>query len=513
MRSKKDLMRKKQVWTDKTNKIPADTLDAWLSELIDEYYIVAEAMRLGCHLKPEVVKKVENVARTIITQNNGLVYNHAIINKIDIDNKDLEKAYELSKIYISVDIIKFKNKHNFDAYHKKQGCIISEYEFKKYKDMANQSDNIHFEHLEGTWPFYNYLEVNDVIFKTSPDKILTPLITSHGVYIVHVRSKKTQRIKSFEQYKPELEKVIYQYEKIVLQHNFYHEILEKAALEIAQDNLSLILSEFDRNNNKYTKGDNDDRFLFSYIFNKKRVFKTIKDYKNSWNNVIIRGSILTTEQLIRSIEDYIKEEYSMEYAQTHGLLKTKKYLSDKQNYLNKMTFLYYKNKIIDNRILISKTEIEDYFKSHNFEDGEFVEFHEYIFDSIIYASIFINSYQSCDLVNSKKSLNEIDGLCSYNCHQKILYNSQKYSCQIIEELFSINNNEILGPIEINKKYYVFVKKSEEGKRMKTLKEMDNKIYKIILIEKRKELLQNALTKAKNIFDIHDIVNISEICIN
>lgn len=478
------------------NKVSSDDLKNFNNQIIDEAYILADAYNKRYDTLSEINKIVYYEKLFLIGKEGGYVWKKFEEPKLVFTNNELKEAYKKRN---NVFYLEYLFSQNYDVLKKtlKSDTIIkNELSFHEKVEKYKSYPIIKYINAPYRWPFDEMFDVKDIIYGLKSGEVSKPLITSEGVYIIHIIQIENMKQQKFKDEKENIRSILRKAKALKIILNKQNEIRNKASYQINDSIADELLKNIEPDLNRMPENKSFmDKIIMKYYLNKQLENVTSREVLEFFKYLPYKYYLIDNKNhLHECLKDYVICKYMYKEADSLGILDDKQYKLNIKDYLNKtINQKYIQNELLSN-IIISQQEINDYYKKN---------MNKFMIGKIAYVTILTfknkqiaeqNWKLVCEQIYSFniKNLSDtsiIKGLISYQPNIIIEKDNKEYPEAIIKNIFELPENIVSIPMECKDKCIVYYKTKEKGKRIKSLDEAADEI-KLQLKEQKVMKMRN-----------------------
>jgi hypothetical protein len=471
--------------------------EQWLVSFLDKVYFLADAFEKRYDTIPEISKVVNYAAQEMMGCVDGYLWNKEVAPTIEIKNAELKEAYKKRDKVFYIEYVKFDTKEEYTYTLNNDTSIKDVAKFNKTISIIKNQKKQIYNNQGFLYPFDDLSLFKESIYDMHDDQVNT-FYTPSGIYVLRVIKIEPIKQPPFRKEKDNIKEVLTKIKKIEIAQKKQVEIFKQANIEINQKILPAIL---EKNNARDSILSKLNPTLMTYFLSGEKVTFKINDFYDYYENAPFINTEIRKETLINTLKNYVLEKYLFIEAEKLGVTKDKKYLFDKNNYLNRSIRMYYENEEFRKHVNLTNDDLENYYMQHKTDYSE---------SKTSYITVFTfkdinNAYNNWDFIKYKiaqndfKSLSDtsiIKGLLSYAPNIKIDRRNVDFPSQIISAVLSNNVNIVLTPMEFNGKGLIIYKTKEEGKTVKPFEDVRAAINEQLYTEKIEQLKNARLKEVK-----------------
>ena len=484
---------------------PQTNYKSWLSDFIDNTYILTDAYEKKFDTIQILQKKLNYAALKMMGQVNGYLWNKVEEPKLKISKDELQTAYEKrNKVYF-IEYIRFSSKNEMDSIIKNNADIENEINFNLLVTEIKQKKIAEYNSNQYLWPFDNLNLLKNQIYNLKQGQIKTEK-TSEGIYIIHLLKKENITQPPFDKEIENIEPILKQIKTIQIAENKQNEIFEKTKIKINNQIENKLLNETNKQNisNDNIKFMNEP--LMEYYLNNEKIIFTVNDYYDYRINDQFLGIINNKQSLTNALQDYVIEKYLFLEAEKLRITQQKNYLLDRKNYLNTLLKMHYENEEFYKPIKVTDSELIKYYTQNSAQ---------YVESKISYVSVFIfknlsTASESWGYIKSKiakgdfrgfTDTTKLKGLISYKPNIKIDRSNTDYPTEIINSFLNRPEKTVTEPLVYGDKSIIFYKVKEDGKSIEPFYIIKEYLKEQVMMNKYQQNRQIRLNELKDKYKI------------
>jgi|GEM_PF-2692462 len=471
---------------------PKDTIMVWQNEFITNAVLLAEAHTYGYQNDPEIERKVERVARTILFQNEGILYERCVAQKVRVTPEIRKQAMDRMNTNFELEYLRFIS--HWDMVETLGGdTVFSESgAFQAAVERCQSHPDIVHNQTPWNWLSMAFIDHREDIYKMEAGETSSPLHSTDGILIIHVHSKTTENknapaIRDIEQY---LDNIVKRVEEQKLAGELDEQIFKKAKINIKEDVADKFwetigsekISEFDSTRfAKYA-----EKVIMSYENDSTIINVTIGDFINYYNSLVMRDVLSTKAVFYYYLREIGWEAHALKWADGLGLRQEKDFVIKRKLYKNRLVVdAFLRAKVGE----ISEDEIKVRYDRdiQRFNVGEYAKVSLLYFSSMVHAikgAQFLETNRSAKLDSAALKQADLSGLVHAELGVELHYKSEKFNQEIMKQIFEQRDNSVGPPYALNEsKFLVFRKEGRRGTRIKPYSDVSKWLREIVFYEK------------------------------
>lgn len=486
-------------------------IEQWIDDFINSVYFLQDAYVKG-YFNSEIDQRTEGMAYTVVSQPDGLLVQE-LLKKIHIKNKEIRLAKKRCSRKIHVEYLKFLNP-DYDSVLNFIGAnqLTDSNSFRETaKKCLGHKDIIHDE-IVLTWPFQKLWEYQEYLYNLKKGDVTPVLSFYNGYHVICIKdilislpelpSGELKKKLANELKKQKEEKIKLDFQKDILQDTkiSYNSITIESMKNVLSHNQGF---EIDKRRFK------DFLSLNVMTFNagNKKIEVTMEDFIDFNNHLPIRDEIKTPAHLVYCLQSMALKKHIYKKACDMGITSKKRFLSDKENYREKLVSYTYE---MDEFMKGTKATNEEIIERYNRQDKK-----RFIQASNATVSIFV--FENYDEAMAAKynidakgidsiKNSDLHGIRDFYLHKKLEYESCNYPQPVKTAMFNLAINQVSDPIPFEDMYFVAIKESEYGSRVKRVNEVWGTMMKEIAEEKYLTNKAQRLTELKEKYSLDNMID-------
>jgi len=504
----KNLKTFKQTFLQKNGHEPqAADIQSWENDFINRAYFLADAYDKGYDKDRHIDSMVESVGHFIIAQNNGLLEKKMEGNGIQPNSPEVRVALERSKKKMVIEYIRFKDEQTaLKALHNKLPANGPE-----FKQALAKTDLVYNPYGQDTlvWPFEKFWGREEYLFNLKNDEV-TPLVKfADGCCIFHVTNIDYALVPPINESMMLYKLQILQKQKIRQLNNT--ETIEKAHIQIdnnTADKLAPMLKNY-----IYGAGHTFVKSGFNKLLPQKLLTYnrpdghpeviTIGAFLDYYNSLLLKQDINNTDDLNTYLTSMVSSDYAFAKAVKMGITRQPKFMLDQQNYKNKLVYAKYEAGQLDSKDPVSDNEI---LAVYNMLKPHFIE----ATDAVVSVYYFHNRLDALQaMARLRRNIIEasgFSGLDAVKLHLNLNYTSSILPDTLKKIAFSLKNNMISNPVNVQGNFAIVKKESESGSRVKNLTEVRDVVIKAVGNERLAKNKQMKISQLKEQYKLKNNID-------
>jgi hypothetical protein len=202
-----------------------DEIKRLISNFIDDYYFLAEAVHQGFENHADVKEKVSSYSHFFMTQLNGPLYKTIIEDSIFILEKDIFEARKKRTKAIDISILEFVDSETYKIFLRKNTNIAAREDL--FDPLRTRTEEkVKLFNLKLIWPYLLFSRTdNDNIFDAQVNDILGPLFSDGKYYLVLIKQISDYHDSSSEEVQLEmLNNILKIFKRKELEQKHYNQI-------------------------------------------------------------------------------------------------------------------------------------------------------------------------------------------------------------------------------------------------------------------------------------------------
>lgn len=507
--TKYEFEKNKKQFEQSNTQIGSKALKTWLNGFIERAYILADAYKKRYDTIQSLNKTLNYASADQIAKVNGYVWAKVEEPKLQVSESELKEAYEKRDQLYHIEYLYFPNIELLDSVLKNDKAVKNPAQFNHLIQASKENTTIKYNNDSFLWPFDFFEPVKEKIYSLNEGDVVGPLNLPDGYYILHLVKKEKKMQQTFDKEKDPIVWQIRDARTLQIAEAKQKEIFSKTNIVINEDEVNKLsgqLKKLQINQIRENSGSIDKKMqnevLMTYSINKSQKCYAVRDFMDYIRYApVLAGDYYQKEAIMECLHDQIIAQYIFLVADSLGILKEKKYLLDRKNFMNNLLETYYDDKEFFKQITITDKEISDYYENNKtsytigkvsivsfltFKDKDAAIENRSRVEQIVYSGQFYNL----------KDTSTLKGLITYQPNLKIEFTNKEYSPEIINQIFSLQENQVSMPIEQNKNYILFFVTKRDGQRIKELNEVKEQLKMELTGKKIDGLKSKRVTELK-----------------
>ena len=434
--------------------------------------LLAEAYTAGFQNDKDIDETVETVAKQMLIQNRGILYEKCIKERVNISQDVMEKAMKRGNTKFELEYLLFVTNKDMKQVIGYQTVLTDPEEFQKAVKICEKHPDISHNTISWDWFSTQFIDLREDIYSLEQNDVSHPLYGIDGLVIFRVNKKTKNKINNSDNqinYKAltfieearlsaAFDKRLHQSAKI----NINDKIAEKVWKLIPPQEIPTLDSLLFE--------DLKNETIMSYKINSSNIDISVGKFIKYYNDRMIKRLISSKSLLYYYLRDMAWEAHAMKYAHELGLDQEKKFVIEKRLYKNKLVIHALIEERMKNDLNIAEDELRKYYEMNKERFNKGV----YSTISILYFSTLKDAITGRKFLqkNSLKKLDKItldnaglNGLKKAELNKKIHHKSNQFPEKTIDRIFSAGNNTILPLSKLNdSEYIVIIKEDRTGNR-------------------------------------------------
>ena len=373
-----------------------EEIKVWKNEFIDRTYLLAELYDKGYNKRTDVEDAVNSMANIILTQDQGLVYNKIIGEKIIVTDDEIKDVYERGNKQFKIECLTFPDKNTPDSIWETQYQNIKEKDFDSLVVLSKIEKSIIHNFQDVVWPYIFVGSLRKQIINSDiGDIIYVSDEPEKNISIYRVKKIKNIELKPYNEVKENIRIFLTKAKEIDLQKEFNSKILRYAHVKINDTICNRFVKLFRIDPFKIT--DTTSKFhriyeqfnpiyydtLAWYNMKGKNQPLLVNGFLDNYTRRIIMPIFTNKSHLVKFITEFVKEEYLLALADSLDLKSEKKFILDRINYKNKTMLRLYETRELSKQANVENKEIvKEYEKNKtDFKTAETANVFVYTFKS------------------------------------------------------------------------------------------------------------------------------------
>jgi hypothetical protein len=283
-------------------------------------------------------------------------------------------------------------------------------------------------------------------------------------------------------------------------------IFQKTHIAIDENAVDKLSGNLLANNSQF----NDESLklvLMRFFINDSAIIYTGRDY---WDYVhyfpYVNSGYAQKEVIDDNLKDHVIRQYLYCVADSIGILKDIKFCLDKRIFVNKQLRYYYDITEFQKYISVTDKELSDYYeqnkatyKSHKVSVLSILTFRNE-------EAAITNRNAVSDIISRGRyfALNDtslLKGLLSYQPNLRIENNSRSFPPELINNIFSLPENQLSTPFNYNNNYLLFFVTKREGAAIHEFSEVKDQIKTKLINDKFNKLRNQRVLDLKKKYTI------------
>jgi len=467
----------------------------WLNNYIYNLYFLADAYAQKYDTISFINKKVDYASITMLGQFKGYLWNKVEEPKLVFPKKEIKQIYKKQNKLFDLEYFLFPDKILFSSILNNDTVIRTEADFKNLINKC-QTNLVKYINLKLLYPFFELEPAKERIYALKQGDILTIHLKNGKILVAHLKNVQDINQKKFKEDEENIYSNLKYFKENQIVEEKQYSIFSKANIEINELVAEKILNFF---NNNLTLEDSQTFLadtVLRYVFNNQPNMLLVKDFFDYYHNNPFMFIIEDLQSLNKVLREIVEEKYLYEESVKLGIIKERKFILDKRDYMNRLIMnAYFQNNF--DTVKVSEEQMFSYFNVNKQSLSQC---------KVCYVSAFIfkdknSAFFNLNLINKIISQNGIKnpsdtsmiGLICYRPNDKIDKKNLNYPATILSTLYSSKINTSIGPFEVNDQVIIFIKTKEEGQEVPNYEPVKERIEKI-LMAKRIEMLKEAKLK-------------------
>lgn len=476
-------------------------LKKWIDEYIDETYILADSYEKRYDTVESLNKTLNYEFNDKVAEVDGYVWNKVERPKFDITRAELKETYKMRNKAFIVSILYFPNIEVLNrCLHNKK--VSTTAEFEQLKELTKNDKGVQYINQSILWPFNPLSMYKNIIQSLNAGDVIGPLESLKGYYILTLNKIEEINQQAFNKEKQALNWEIVLDRKNQIIYEKQKQIFKETEISINENNVNNLSNILQKVKIDSVPNDCKDKLLMTFKLNGVNNIFNVGDFEDYLTHKAMIPDNYNQQEIIKEyLKNYAISKYLHCVADTLGILRDKWVLLDKRYFQNNLIKSYYLNHEILNKISVSDNEISDYYSKNkeSFADSKvmtvsFLEFKD--LDCARYNIPIISQILNRGTFFNLNDTSIIKGMISYKPNQMIENTCKDYPQEIIDNLFSISENQLSMPFKFKDNYIVFFITKREGARIREMREVKNQISSILGNKKFIELKNKRISALK-----------------
>lgn len=480
----------------------------WKNDFIDKVYILADAYDKGYNNNAHIDSIVENAARFMVAQPNGLL-EQATSAEYQVNEDEVKTAIAKSKKVIYIEYLKFKDKSS--ALKSLQGANPhTTAEFKKLIDNADLLEVTYKKEIL-TWPFNGYWGKEDEIYAMKKGDVLPLLDLYDGYYLIH--AERTSELHGPAITTDVMKVKLEQAQKKKTTDLFNHKVFDKAQPVLN----SKAITAFSNKLSNYRYGPNhtflqkDFRDILSEVMltyispSGRATIVTVNNFMDYYNMLFLKGNITNVKDVYATLNNIYFSDYAYDEGVKKGVTKQPKFILDRNNYKNNVIYTIYAEKELSSKDMITQNEIISRYSIMKPTQAQKVVASVYYFNN--------RNEAMRKKFNILSDTMTFKGLIKADKNLMLTYKSKMLPDTLKRVIFDLNiKSNPARMIELNNQYIVLIKEKEIGTRTRSLAEVKDLVIAEVrnsrLLKNKEKKLAELKIKYKPKIDLTDRFNLA-----
>lgn len=475
--------------------LTGEVIESFKKEFVREKLLLIEAYRKNYDENSELKAMVNRVARKIISQPGGLVYNSFILNRIQITDKMIEEIRSNLDRVIELEYIQFITCDDMKEYLNGRDSIDSISDFDFVVESSSKDKDVSHEKLQWNRTSIKFAGLRNLILSLGENNISRP-IHNYGGVTVFKTGKITRRTgkNNFGNIDISNNETVRKNEEEYLAYKFDMKIFEESDMKINIKNAKKFWSLLNTNKDSFLEEKNYidllDADLMEYTIDSKRKKVTVKDYISFYNDLAMRSHLNEKRKFYYYLRDMAWEEHILKIAKDSGITREPVFLKEKSDYKNSILPTFY---IRDRVKEIAEVQLREYYDDHRekYNLGTHVMADLYYYSNYRDAGVALRHLRK----NEQLKFNNSPGRTGTG--QKVIFwEDTDWPEGLIKEIFDSKYRISKRPYKVNEgKFVIYIRKSRSGKRYLPFPEVKELIHNHLYnreFERMKSLLADSL---------------------
>ena len=343
--------------------------------MIDNLLFMAEAEDTRLDQEPEFITSMNDIQKGIITQSNGVLFNHIIPSQFPASDEEINDFYNGLNVEIKIANITVNSKKRAELIYKE---LINGGDFSKLS--ATYSHDLKTVQNDGIMDIYFTKgmfdpKLDEVAFTLKIDEIAKPFATQYGYQIIKLIDKKEKELPEFEKARDNIIKEIKTKKLLTYIDNYNKSLVNKYKLGIKSELIQKILDNSIMEKGKWkidlsNFSDNEQVSQFvTYNGGQMNFGDFCKAYNDGWKYFPLND----TEDIVSIVENIVQKDIMYLEALNLGLDQDEKLVKTMEKYRNDRLKRFAMQKMIYDKVLVTEEMVKNEFMKSNkkFDQNKF----------------------------------------------------------------------------------------------------------------------------------------------
>ncbi len=489
-------------------RLKSEDYQQWLKEYIDENYLLTDAYAKEYDTLSDIIKTVDYASASMIGQVDGYLWQKEEKPKLVFSNRQLRKTYRKRKNTYVLEYVNFPDRETMVEYMGQDTMIASVKEFSRLVKICKTDPSIRSNQADFLYPFYELWPFKDMLYDLKPGNITGPLCSGDKIWIVHIVDIKPSEKVSFKKVVAQLRSSMELAKTLQIVDNKQKKVFGEAKMVINKEILDDVFPLVDKKPKQQITDPLAREILMEYTLENERKKITVGDFLDYCIYDPFVFGMEDEKEIIQQLKDYIIKKYLYLEADSLGVTHDKAFVLDRRRFTNRIVLKRYIDNEFMKKISVTDQELTDFYEQNkeNFTEAKTCYISVYAFKDK--QTAFSNySYMASQFSEGGEGIhNTIDtsilkGLVSYHPNEVVERENSTYSDEAIKMIFGSPLNQLSIPLENKNSVFLFVKKQEDGRIIKSLDSMRDILVGTIKNQKEADLMKQRVRELENKYSL------------